>query len=186
MVITKHKKILKILLLILGMVIIGDIIALFITGFNIEFLTLLLFSIIVLVVLSFIEFLNIEELSDFYSSMVNKKLISELDNILLETTDCFFTNNYIFKVKDRTYIKYSEIVLMYNYYIPRSRGIVKRKYCFITRNRKIFKIDNLKTSKEQFSSNELQKFIIEKNPNVLVEKTKENKKILLEKYGIKI
>ncbi len=163
-----------------------DIITLFIIDFNIELLTLLLFAIIVLAVLSLFEFLKIEELNDFYSFMVNKKLISELDNILLKTPDCFFADNYIFKVNDRIYIKYSEIVLMYNYYIPRSRGIVRRKCCFITKGRKKFKIDNPKTSYEQFSGNELQKLILEKNPNVLVGKTKENKKILLEKYGINL
>ncbi len=185
-IILKHKNSLKRCLLILGVVMIMDVVALFITDFNMDLLTLLLFVLIVLVVLSFCEFLKIEELNDFYSFMVKKKLVSELDNILLETTDCFFTNNYIFKIKDKTYIKYSEIVLMYNYYIPRSRGIVRRKCCFITKGRKKFKIDNPKTSYEQFSGNELQKLILEKNPNVLVGKTKENKKILLEKYGINL
>lgn len=123
-----------------------DIISLFIIDFNIELLALLLFVIVGLVALSFLEFLNIEELTDFYSSMVNKKLIIELDNILLETTDCLFNDNYIFRAKDRAYIKYSEIVLMCNYYIPRSRVIIKRKCCLITRNRKISNIDNPKTS----------------------------------------
>ncbi len=60
------------------------------------------------------------------------------------------------------------------------------KLVFITENRTKFKIDNFSSTYEQFSGNELQKFNLEKNPNVLVGKTKEYKKILKEKYEMNL
>ncbi len=97
------------------------------------------------------------------------------------------TDNFIFMLESRLAIRYTDIVLLYNYYVfhGRSTSLSYYQLCAITANNKKLYLGRYKKFGLDLSSTEMN-FIMNKNPNVLVGKTKENKKILLEKYGINL
>ncbi len=95
------------------------------------------------------------------------------------------TENYIIKeYSKKETLKYEDVVLMYKKLsISRYDGIYQELYLITNKGRKygfIIESDRYDEPKD-FSD-----ILLEKNPNVLIEKTKENKRILLEKYGIKL
>lgn len=99
------------------------------------------------------------------------------------------TENYIIgNYSKKETVKYKDIVLIYYSFSGSKTGIDKiltiiknngKKYSFI--------IDSSALSwYEDEEPKDFSNILLEKNPSILVGKTKENKKILLEKYNIKI
>lgn len=97
------------------------------------------------------------------------------------------TYNFILMLENTLAIRYTDIVLLYNYYVfnGRSTSLSYYQLCAITADNKKLYLGRYKKFGLDLSGTEMN-FIMNRNPNVLVGKTKENKKILLEKYGIKL
>lgn len=121
----------------------------------------------------------------------NYELQRSLDNtIFYSEKNYIITEDCIINIsKPVIQIFYGDIIFMYKYKVREHDTIGKTEILKIyLKNRSVYEFcikpgfpcrDDIKTI--DFSN-----IILEKNPNVLVGKTKENKNILLEKYGIKL
>ena len=113
---------------------------------------------------------------------------TELKHIILNDGDNIYTENYVFFEHGLNICKYDEIVMVYIANIP-SRGHIIKEWCMITKKGKIYTV---KISEKHLLDNEiynenleLDKLLSSKNSNILVGKTKENIKILRQKYNIR-
>lgn len=126
-----------------------------------------------------------------------KKIISsnkesfdkELNNLIIHTKENFiFTDNYVFFLSRNLQIcTYNQLLLMYKT-VKCQKGFGYIGYLVIVT--KFGKYDIVLYHPQSNLSNidiedKIEKVLLLKNPNILIGKTKENKKILKEKYGVK-
>lgn len=127
----------------------------------------------------------------------NKLLRNELNNILLYSDSGYMlTNNYIvpyfnkiFSFKINSPIKYTDVILLYkSNWVSNPGNIGLSKYLhFITKNKQHYYIViDLINNCDDDSLKNFTDIILEKNKDVLIGKTNENKKIIFDKYNIKI
>ena len=120
----------------------------------------------------------------------DEELSSELNNILFHILyNYMLTENYVIgHYSKKEAVNYKDIVLICYSYSGTRNGIYK-KLDIINKYGKKYSFEIGSTSlylgKEEEPKN-FSNILLEKNQNILVGKTKENKKILLEKYNIKI
>ncbi len=136
---------------------------------------------------------NIKELI-YLNNETNK--LSKIIQEYLDNTIFYSEGNYIITDKciiefDRIVkiIRYEDIVLIYKKKNWERHNIMPNDVLFIIlKNKKEYwfytKLRGVRSG--DIETIDFSNIILEKNPNVLVGKTKENKQILLEKYGIKL
>lgn len=114
---------------------------------------------------------------------LNNSIFYSKENYVI-TEDCIISiGNYIEK------IKYEDIVLIYKEKILEHNTIRKNEVLTIVLNNKKkywFYILVRDSIRDDIKTYDFSNIILEKNPNVLVGKTKENKQKILREYGIKI
>ncbi len=114
---------------------------------------------------------------------LNNSIFYSKENYVI-TEDCIISiGNYIEK------IKYEDIVLIYKEKILEHNTIRKNEVLTIVLNNKKkywFYILVRDSIRNDIKTYDFSNIILEKNPNVLVGKTKENKQKILREYGIKI
>lgn len=114
---------------------------------------------------------------------LNNSIFYSKENYVI-TEDCIISiGNYIEK------IKYEDIVLIYKEKILEHNTIRKNEVLTIDLNNKKkywFYILVRDSIRNDIKTYDFSNIILEKNPNILVGKTKENKQKILRKYGIKI
>lgn len=115
------------------------------------------------------------------------ELNEELKNIIYNSKEGYiFTENYAILIGIGIRIcKYEQILMIYrDKYLSNKSGPFESLF-LITDNGKNFEFVLWSLFPERNNDFDLENFIKEKNPSVLVGKTKENKRIMKEKYGIK-
>ncbi len=120
---------------------------------------------------------------------------SEIDNLITEVIEYrkdeyLFSKKIIFDYATLEFISYNDILCIYNKtkiegHSP-GTDIVKKIVVVTKKKKYIFRQSSMNDEMCDLKFKNLSEIIIEKNPNVLVGNTKENKKILEEKYRIKI
>lgn len=119
----------------------------------------------------------------------NPILKNELDNILLNVSSKYFlTNNYIVSYFNDSLIKYDDIVLIY--YKTRAmsaHGIYTMMYV-VEKNGKVsrFEVSNTSTTIGDEEPMDFKNILLEKNPNILIGLSKNNKEKIFEAYKIKL
>lgn len=181
----KRKSIFEFLLLMLCIIV---FIVLIMYDLQIIYISIMLIFIIFLIGLIVSNFSEVEQLKDCYRILKRNNEIEELNHVLFYSRHQYIlTSKYIIKFSFANEIyNYFDIVLIYIKHVREKHGVNKNLNVIMKSGRKIsFEIGStmmcINSDTIDFSN-----IILEKNPNVLVGKTKKNKKILLEKYGIKI
>lgn len=118
----------------------------------------------------------------------NPILKQELNNIILNVSaNYFLTDNYIVPYYSNKIIKYDDIILIYYKNNLETHGY--KKYMHVVQkngNVQRFEIDTTAITLGYDSERkDFADILLQKNPNILVGLSEENKKIILEKYGIK-
>lgn len=142
-------------------------------------------------------------LTDFIRRMIkNKRVIknissndkvmyeNELSTYLYKTKENYiFTENFIFFFDSSNIeiCKYEDVLMIYKkMYLGFKMG-PQESYYILTKKGNLFKVLLWSLDGDKNNENlDLEKLFIEKNSNILIGKTKENKKIIKEKYKLKV
>lgn len=151
------------------------------------------FVIAILVYILIMNLFKDKALEKCYTMLKSSNEESELDKIIrYDRNHYLFTENYIIKLKFSEVLlyRYSDIVLMYknmNMYFGKPSGLVKELYLITKKGTNLrFIIKDYSDLIISDKKEPIDSIIKEKNSSVLEGLTKENKKIIYEKYNIKI
>ena len=142
---------------------------------------------ILIIITSILEALNLKDIESSMSENELEALEQELNKVIMESTNHYVvTENGIFIPNKLTLIKYEDIILIYE--MPRfNRDTVEVYINIITKEKERFKLPTYTTALTiGFEYYDLKEIIKKKNPKVLIGKNANHKKILQEKYQIKL
>lgn len=131
------------------------------------------------------------KLEDSDANRINKELEHIID---YREGECILTNNYVIILRGKIkLVSYEEIILIDNNFgikmgDNRNPFRLYVKLFILTKHGKKYFVDlgNVFVSPQSYNTIEFNNEILTKNKDILFGKTKENKTIILEKYGIKI
>lgn len=134
------------------------------------------------------KYLNLKRSFKNIPSALKVQLNEELKTPILTRDDCILTENnlvilntYLFD-----YVSYNDIILIYKKMVLNKRSL-DQNLCVLTKKNKIFKFPIYTSAMlNNIKLDDFTEIIIKKNPNVLINKTKQNLLIIEKKYKIKL